>query len=64
MFRVSFWKLFGTDIMAITDTWMTENDPLEGFQIDGYQPIVSNPRKKFKRRSGGAAFYIEEGIKE
>ena len=29
--------------MAITKTWMTENDPLEEFHIDGYQPIVSNP---------------------
>ena len=41
---------------------MTENDPLEEFQIDGYQPIVSNPRKDFKRRTGGVAFCIKEGI--
>ena len=32
--------------MAITETWMTENDPSEEFQINGYQPIVSNPREK------------------
>ena len=50
------------DIMAITETWTTENDPLEEFQIDGYQPIVSNPREEFKRRPGGVAFYIKEGI--
>ena len=43
------------DIRAITETWMTENDPLE-FQFDGYQPIVSNPPKEFKRRSSGLLF--------
>ena len=42
--------------MGITETWMTENDPLEEFQIDGYQPVVSNSRKEFIRQSEGVAF--------
>ena len=54
MFRFDFEDLLvlietltlNPDIMAITESWMTENDPLEEFQIDGYQPIVSNPRKE------------------
>ena len=40
------------DIMAITEIWKTEIDPLEEFKIDGYQPIVSNPHKEYKRREG------------
>ena len=51
MVKSSFRRLLETltpkpDILALTEKWMTENDTLEEFQIDGYQPIVSNPRKK------------------
>ena len=37
-----------SEILEITETWMTENDPSEEKRIDGYQPIVPNPLKEFK----------------
>ena len=39
--------------MAITESWMTEIDNLENYNLEGYQPTESFPRKDAKRRSGG-----------
>ena len=50
------------DIKANREPWMTENDTLGEFQIERYQPIVSIPRKKFRRRSEVVAFYVKKGI--
>ena len=50
------------EAIILTETWLTENDPLTKLNIDGYQPIESKPRKCMKRRSGGVAFYFKKGI--
>ena len=51
------------EILIITETWLTENDPLDRFELDDYQPVESKLRECFKRRSGGVAFYVKEGIR-
>ena len=51
------------EILIITETWLTENDPADRFELDDYLPVELTPRECFKRRSGGAAFSLEEGIK-
>ena len=51
------------EILIITETWLTENDSLERFELDDYQPVESKPRECFKRRSGGVAVYVKEGIR-
>ena len=51
------------EIVILPETWLTENDPLDELDLDEYQPIESKPREFFKRRSGGVAFYVKEGIK-
>ena len=45
------------DMIAITESWMTENDDPENYSLDleGYQLIESFPRKDAKRRSGGGS---------
>ena len=50
-------KLLGSfaykpDIIAITESWMIENDDPENYNLERYQPIESFPRKNVKRRSG------------
>ena len=48
-------------VLALTETWIAENDPLDEYDILGYQPIESTPRLDCKRRSGGVAFYVKDG---
>ena len=48
-------------VLALTETWIAANDPLEEYDILGYQPIESTPRLNCKRRSGGVAFYVKDG---
>ena len=43
------------DIIAITESWLTENDDPENYNLEGYQPIESFPRKDAKHRSGGGS---------
>ena len=47
-------------VILMTETWLTENDPLKQFDLEGYQPIESKPRKTGIR--GGVAFYAKEDI--
>ena len=47
------------DILALTETWVAEEDRAEEYTLTDCQPIESVPRKKFKSRSGGVAFYEE-----
>ena len=47
-------------VILLTETWLTENDPLKQFDLEGYQPIESKPRKTGIR--GGVAFYAKEDI--
>ena len=30
--------------ILLTETWLTENDPLKEYHIDGYHPLESKPR--------------------
>ena len=46
------------DVIALTETWMTVDDDMSDYKLEGYQPIEANARKVAKRRSGGVAFYI------
>ena len=48
-------------VVALTETWIAENDPIDEYNIIGYQPIESTPRLDCKRRSGGVAFYVKDG---
>ena len=48
-------------VLALTETWIVENDPLDEYDIVGYQPIESTSRLNSKRRSGGVAFYVKDG---
>ena len=46
-------KSYGWDVRNIAkispkmvnETWLTENDPLEKYGIDGYQPLESKPNR-------------------
>ena len=40
------------DIIAIIESWMTERDDPENFNLEGCKPKESLPRKDAKRRSG------------
>ena len=33
------------ELILYTETWLTENDPLEKYGIDGYQPLESKPNR-------------------
>ena len=46
--------------ILLTETWLTENDPLKQFDLEVYQPIESKPRKTEIR--GRVAFYAREDI--
>ena len=49
---------YGSDrpsLIFITESWLTENDPLSEYKLVGYQPLESKPRKNGTR--GGVAFY-------
>ena len=52
---------FGTitskpDIILLTETWLTENDPIDKLNIESYQPLEAKPRTFSKRRSGGLEY--------
>ena len=49
-------------IIALTETWLTENDALENdYNFETYQPIEHKPRTSGQER-GGVAFYVQEDI--
>ena len=48
------------DIIILTETWLTENDPIDKLNIKGYQPFESKPRTYSKRSSGGVGAYFSE----
>ena len=41
------------DIILLTETWLTENDPIDKLNIKSYQPFESKPRTFTERRAGG-----------
>ena len=49
-------------IIALTETWLTENDALErDYNFEIYQPIEHKPRTSGQEQ-GGVAFYVQEDI--
>ena len=51
-----------TEIIALTESWMTESDDMGDFNITDYQPLESTPRRNAKQRSGGVALHAQNGI--
>ena len=50
-------------IIALTETWLTENDYFENdYNLEKNQPIESKPRTSGQER-GGIAFYVQDDIK-
>ena len=48
------------DIILLTETGLTENDPIDKLNIKSYQPFESKPRTYSKRMSGGVGAYFSE----
>ena len=48
-------------VIALTETWLTENDNTSTLNLDGYQPIESKIRTTGQLR-GGVGFYVKEGL--
>ena len=46
-------------LLALTETWMTDDHSLVDLDIVGYQLIEFKARQNAKRRSGGVAFYVK-----
>ena len=49
------------ELILLTETWLTENDPLKEYHIDGYNPLESKPRKNGQKR-GGVAMYLKRNL--
>ena len=47
-------------LIFITESWLTENDTLSEYTLEGYQQLESKPRKNGTR--GGVAFYARYGV--
>ena len=47
-------------VVALCDTWLSDNDPLELFNLDGYQKGIFVNRQK--SRGWGLAFFIKDQI--
>ena len=43
-------------IIALCETWLTDNDPIEVYAIENYQKIEIKNRQN--KRGGGVALYI------
>ena len=50
------------EVLALTETWMTDDHSLVDLDIVGYQPIEFRARPNAKRRSGGVALYVKDGL--
>ena len=48
-------------IIALCETWLTDNDPLSIYSVEGYQPIITTNRKG--TRGGGCAFFVRSDLK-
>ena len=42
-------------VIALTETWLNDDSPVNGYQISGYHPLISKHRNT---RGGGVAFFI------
>ena len=50
------------EVLALTEPWMTDDHSLVDLDRVGYQPIEFKARQNAKRRSGGVAFYVKDGL--
>ena len=50
------------EVLALTETWMTDEHSPVDLDIVGYQPMEFKARQNAKRQSGGVAFYVENGL--
>ena len=48
------------DNLAVTETWMAEDDEWETYNLKQYRPIETNPKKRTIGRSGGAPFILKQ----
>ena len=46
--------------ICVCETWLTDNDPLGLYQIDGYQPV--EVRNRADKRGGGLAVFVRNDI--
>ena len=49
------------ELILLSETWLTENDPLKEYHIDGYHPLESKPRNDGQKR-GGVAVYLKRNL--
>ena len=49
------------ELILLTETWLTENDPLKEYHIDGYHPLESKQRNNGQKR-GGVAMYLKRNL--
>ena len=51
-----------SEVLALTETWMTDDHSLVDLDIVSYQPIEFKARQNAIRRSGGVIFYVKIGL--
>ena len=49
------------ELILLTETWLTENDPLKEYHIDSYHPLESKPRNNGQKRDG-VAMYLKRNL--
>ena len=49
------------ELILLSETWLTENDPLKEYYIDGYHPLESKPRNDGQKR-GGVAVCLKRNL--
>ena len=47
-------------VICLCETWLTDNDPLGLYQIEGYQPVEVKNRPN--KRGGGLAVFVRNDI--
>ena len=44
--------------IGLCETWLTDNDPIDSYKIDGYLPLITENRET--KKGGGLAFFIRD----
>ena len=48
-------------VIAVCETWLTDNDPIDMYFITGYQPLIVKNRND--KNGGGVGFFVREDCK-
>ena len=48
-------------VIAVCETWLTDNDPIDMYFITGYQPMIVKNRND--KRGGGVGFVVRDDCK-